>query len=209
MLIHSIDQIPNSRFIVFEGPNGSGKTTVLERLRSKYHSQIKFTREPGGSRIGETIREILLRPDAQIEPFAELFLILADRAEHVQALKTETRPIISDRYYYSTIAFQGSGRGLGEEFTQKLCSMVTQGLVPQLVVLLDVDPQIGLLRKRNEGRLDRFEQEEIEFHSRVRESFLRQAEKLTEPFFVIRTHELDFEEVCKLCETIVERAFFG
>ncbi|MEM4380239.1 MAG: dTMP kinase [Thermoplasmatales archaeon] len=210
MLLENFDDIPTScRFIVFEGPNGSGKTTVLERLRAKYHNRIRFTREPGGSRIGNQIREILLDPGSKLDPKSELFLILADRAEHVESLRTESKPIISDRYYYSTIAFQGSGRELGEEYTAKLCSLAVQGFLPQLVILFDVEPSLGLMRKLKTGALDRFEQEDIAFHSRVRESFLRQARELSEMFFLVKTDELSSDSVYQICDRIIARAFFG
>ncbi len=169
-------------FITIEGIEGSGKTTQA-RLLADYLRSMKLrvteTREPGGTQIGEVIRPILLSPsDEGISPETELLLYLACRADHVERL---IRPalgrgdvVISDRYADATVAYQGFGRGLDLERIRKLNEAATDGVFPDITVLLDLDAEIGLARvagRSQEGGTDRFEREELEFHKRVREGY--------------------------------------
>ncbi|MCS6894288.1 MAG: dTMP kinase [Deltaproteobacteria bacterium] len=207
LIISQIDQIPQGRFVVFEGPNGSGKSTVLNMIHKKFEGTVRFTREPGGTELGRLLRELLLAEHNCITPLAELFLILADRTEHVHYLKEEKLPIISDRYFYSTIAFQGAGRALGETFVETLCLKVVDNMLPDLVILFDCDARIGLERKKMKQNLDRIEQNDIQFHERVRESYLNIARRRPEPFVVIDTSHTEFDEVVRLAEEVVTRCF--
>jgi dTMP kinase len=165
-------------FVTLEGPEGSGKSTVLallaERLRAEGRTVVT-TREPGAGPVGEAVREILLH-GGQIEPLTELFLFLADRAEHVAKTvlpalqRGET--VLCDRHADSTVVYQGHARGLDLDRLRDLNSLATGSLVPGLTLLLDLDPALGLRRAKGADRLDK---EPLEFHLRVREGFLKEA----------------------------------
>jgi len=169
-------------FITIEGVEGSGKTTQLRLLIDYLESMdlpVTETREPGGTQIGEMIRGILLSPsNSGISAETELLLYLGCRADHVERL---IRPaiergemVISDRYADATIAYQGFGRGLDVDRIRKLNEVATDGLLPDITVLLDLDAKTGLARvagRSEEGVTDRLESEELEFHERVREGY--------------------------------------
>jgi dTMP kinase len=182
----------NGRLIVFEGVEGSGKTTQLkrtyqwllesgwcERLQAKdLLRRLIITREPGGTEVGREIRQLLLSPPSQ-EPLwdqAELLLYAADRAQHIQQmLKPELTAgslILCDRYTDSTIAYQGYGRGLSLELIDQLNQIATDGLQSDLTLWLDVDAAEGLNRTRNRGENDRLEKADLSFHQRVQQGFI-------------------------------------
>lgn len=175
-------------FLTLEGPEGSGKTTQLRRLHgalAEAGRQVICTREPGGTPIGEQIRSVLhdLRNDAML-PLTEALLYSAARAQHVSQV---IRPalargdiVISDRYAESTLAYQGYGHGLDLSLLNTLTDLATGGLLPDLVIYLDLDVAIGLLRKRRDhregrGEWNRMDQQDIAFHRAVREGYLRMA----------------------------------
>ncbi len=174
-------------FITFEGGEGAGKSSLirkLERTLSARGHPIVTTREPGGSKLGEHIREWLLNPQfkAEVGQMAELLLFLAGRAQHLQelilpALK-QGKIVLCDRFNDSTIAYQGVARGLGMEETEALCDLVCRGITPDLTLFLDVDPIEGLKRaSRRQKRIDptqsgdRLESEDLSFHEHVRQGF--------------------------------------
>jgi dTMP kinase len=173
------------RFIVFEGGDGSGKSTQVQHLADLLLSQgrdVVVTREPGATEIGVRIRKLLLEGAAgpvgaaALTPRAEALLYAADRAHHVASV---VRPalargavVISDRYVDSSLAYQGAGRTLPVDEVSWLSSWATGGLKPDLVVLLDIDPSVGLRRIDRRGAVDRLESESVSFHERVRYGFL-------------------------------------
>ena len=173
-------------FIAFEGLDGSGKSTLIgslaEKLKAKGQSVV-VTREPGGTRLGDEIRKLLLavREDPPV-PRAELFLYEAARAQHVDAV---IRPAIArgewvlcDRFAASTLAFQCGGRRLEERVVGALNAIAVDGVEPDLWILLDLPVEESLKRRQNRGTaLDRFEREEQDFHERVRRHYLQQASK--------------------------------
>ncbi|MGE4551508.1 MAG: dTMP kinase [Desulfovibrionaceae bacterium] len=174
-------------FITFEGIEGTGKTTQITRLRDHFQAsgrEVVLTLEPGGSRIGRELRRMLLHMEStDLTGPTELFLYLADRAQHVAQV---VRPalaagkiVISDRFADSTVAYQGYGRGLDPKELHRFNAVAVDGLWPDLTILLDLDPELGLKRAltRNlrEGKAvdeGRFEAESLDFHSRVREGYL-------------------------------------
>ena len=167
-------------FITFEGGEGAGKTTLIEEIektfRKKGHSVLK-TREPGGTKLGEEIRSLLLEHKEPISPFSELCLFLASRAQHIQevirpALK-KGKVVLCDRFNDSSIAYQGAARGLGVREVKKFCKFISEDLKPELTFYLDLDPKVGLKRASNIGAHDRIESEAIEFHKKIRSAFLR------------------------------------
>lgn len=174
-------------FITFEGVEGSGKTTQIrlagEFLRDRGLSVV-MTQEPGGTPLGERIREILLnRSDFAISGEAEVFLFAAARAQHTDTLirpaLEKGQVVLCDRFSDATIAYQAYGRGLSLESVREVCRMATGGLSPRLTLLFDLPVEKGLERAfrriagRREGeREDRFERERLDFHRRIREGYL-------------------------------------
>jgi dTMP kinase len=188
MLVTSISKTEN-RFFVFEGVNGSGKSSLIDRLSKEIPNSLK-TREPGGTPLGEKLRNILQVEKEPISGLTELFLFQADRAHHVEYMKAELskgKTVLCDRYFYSSVAFQGAGRGIDN--VEELSLKAIQGLFPACVFLLDLDPLEGLKRRRGLDEVDRFESEELDFHRRVRQEFLRLAKERAEPFIVIDATE--------------------
>ncbi|MCS7173441.1 MAG: dTMP kinase [Armatimonadetes bacterium] len=176
--------IPRGVFLALDGPEGAGKTTQLRRLAERLRSmgvEVVTTREPGGTPLGEAIRALLLDPAFRgICPHAEMLLFAAARAQYtrevVRPALEEGRVVLSDRSVYASLAYQGYARGLGMEVVRCVNEVATGGLYPDLTLLLDVPAEVGLLRvsrARGEERLDRVEGEDVAFHQRVREGFLR------------------------------------
>ncbi len=171
-------------FITFEGGEGSGKTTqallVAEKIRQKGR-EVVITREPGGTTLGRSIRQLLLtKSEDPPTPRAELLLYAADRAHHVEMVIKPALErgavVICDRYVDATMAYQGYGRGLDLEMVRNSCAIATGGLMPSLTLWFDLDPEVGIRRSliREAGRENqelRFEEEEISFHLRVREGY--------------------------------------
>jgi dTMP kinase len=162
--------------IAFEGVEGAGKSTQLDLLRGELERrghEVVVTREPGGTPVGERVRKVLLDPAVDLDPRAEALLFAAARAQLVEQV---IRPalergavVLCDRYLDSSLAYQGGGRGLGRGPVQEVNRFATGGLLPDLVVLLDLDPAEGL--GRTTARRDRIEVEGLGFHRRVREAF--------------------------------------
>ena len=182
--------VSSGLFLVFEGIEGSGKTLQLDFLARHLRGKgVDFlvTREPGGTSLGRGIRRLLLE-DGDPCSMAELFLYLADRAQHVTQVVRPAleagRTVLSDRYYPSTLAYQGYGRGLDVHFVREASFQATGGLRPHLVVLLDLPVEEAMTRIRGRN-LDRMERETLEFHAGVREGFLVQAREEPELFLVI------------------------
>jgi dTMP kinase len=167
--------------ITFEGCEGCGKSTQARKLYSHIRRlgvAVSMTREPGGTRLGNRIRTLLKgRGDLEISPLAELFLFLAARHQLVTEVLRhigEREVVICDRYSDSSVAYQGYGRGLDLAVIQSVNAIATEGHVPDLVVLLDIPPDVGLARKGG-ATGDHFEQESLAFHRRVREGYLKMA----------------------------------
>ena len=173
-------------FITLEGGEGSGKSTLLHQLAAfliQRGYDVLTTREPGGTELGETVRDWLLHqnPSFFIGHQAELLLFLAARAQHIEekilpALE-EGKIVLCDRFNDSTIAYQGGARGLGVEHVEKLCQLVCGAVIPQLTLFLNVQPEIGLSRSQrvhkehsSTGELDRIESEALSFHRKIQQT---------------------------------------
>lgn len=176
-----IPKLKQGLFITFEGGEGAGKTTLIEeialQLASEGHSVLK-TREPGGTKLGEHVRQILLQhsQDMPVSPYAELCLFLASRAQHIlevigPALEAK-KIVLCDRFNDSSIAYQGVARGLGKEKVSEFCQFISQGLQPHLTLYLDVEPELGLTRAKRGREQDRIEAEGLLFHAKIREAYL-------------------------------------
>jgi dTMP kinase len=165
-------------FITFEGGEGSGKTTQLRRLGRRLESaglRVRILREPGGTAVGEMVRSVLLDPDhIGLTPAAELMLYEASRAQLVAEVIAPALDageiVLCDRFYDSTTAYQGFGRGLDREQIRMLNTAATGGLAPDRTLVLDVDPVLGIERATRNGA-DRLEAESLAFHHRVRAGF--------------------------------------
>lgn len=187
-------------FVTLEGGEGAGKSSVMrqlaERLRADGH-EVVTTREPGGSQLGEAIRGLLLSDHKiPVGDRAELLLFLAARVQHIEELilpaLQQGQIVLCDRFNDSSVAYQGAGRTGNAEKARALCNMVCEDLVPDLTLLLDVDPVEGLARSRgiakgdaSAGDLDRIEQAGLQFHESVRQAFLHMARQEPNRFVVI------------------------
>jgi dTMP kinase len=187
-------------FITLEGIEGSGKTTQMRGLRA-YLEEVGhrciITREPGGTAIGRKIREILLNPaNDDLRPMAELLLYMADRAQHLDTVVkpslAEGKIVLSDRYFDATVVYQGDARGIDVNLIYRLHQLLFDDLRPDLTLLLDLPPQMGLGRVRMQlengarsGRESRFDEETIDFHEKIRTGYLELARRDSDRFAVI------------------------
>lgn len=181
-----------ARFITVEGLDGAGKTTHLDYLRRALEVrqvELLVTREPGGTPLGETLRDLLLDPAQRLDPETETLLMFAARMEH---LKKVIRPalesgrwVLCDRFTDASFAYQGGGSGVVWEKISALEEWVQEGLQPDLTLYFDVDPETARFRARAIKMPDRFEQEREAFHERVRAAYLRRAQGAPERVRVI------------------------
>lgn len=185
----------SARFITFEGINGCGKTT-LQRLVSQGLTAagrtVVDTREPGGTVLGKEIRKLVLEwPNEKISSRAELLLFAADRAEHVDKVINPGLAhgawVLSDRYLFSTVSFQGYGRGIDRCWIDQANALAVQERLPDLVILLDlpVSEAFKRIQGRKDGGRDSFEDEAVEFQQRIRDGFLDCADTSSVPFLVL------------------------
>jgi dTMP kinase len=179
-------------FLTLEGGDAAGKTTqavALERWLTELGRTVVRTREPGGTPLGSAVRDLLLHGDGPIAPRAEALLYAADRAQHVA---TVVRPalargdvVVQDRYLDSSVAYQGAGRVLDADEVRRLSRWATEGLLPDLTILLDLDPAVARDRRSGRAAEDRLEAEEDAFHGRVRDAFLALAAAEPDRFVVV------------------------
>jgi dTMP kinase len=200
-------------FISFEGIEGSGKSSLIKNLKNYYKNHaldVFFTKEPGGTELGEKIREILLDPTSEIDPSSELFLLMADRVHHVKNKinpnLNENKIVFCDRYIDSTIAYQGGGRDLDDKDIERMIKMLKLP-IPDLTILLDVPVETGLMRAKERSELDRFEKEDIDFHKKIRQSYLNLQKKYPDRIIIFNAsmNENDvFEEVLNYIKSKID-----
>lgn len=193
----------NSNYIAFEGIDGSGKTSIIENLSDILNSQNKehiIVREPGGTSVGEGIRELLLSHDYQVNPLAEALLMSASRAQLIQETVKPSldngQIVITDRSAYSSVAYQGVGRELGYKKIYELNDLAIESIWPKKVVLLDIDPKVSLSRQKI---VDRIGSGEIEFFQKVRSGYLQLAKEFENDFLVLNAEnniDLNVEAIC-------------
>ena len=191
-------------FITIEGPEGSGKSSVTKEVVKRLEAEgfnVVTTREPGGTPIAEQIREVILnKENTKMDKVTEALLYAAARRQHlvekVWPLTKEGTIVISDRFLDSSLAYQGGARGLGIDYVLALNQYATEGYEPDLTLLFDLDPEIGLARiAANKGReVNRLDLEKIEFHNEVRKTFLGLAERFKNRFVILDASK-SFEEV--------------
>jgi dTMP kinase len=204
-------------FITFEGIDGCGKSTQIRLLRQRLRDcglQVTLTREPGGSDLGVCLRSMLLQQrSVNLTPLSELFLYLADRAQHVaEVIKpalARGEVVLCDRFADSTVAYQGYGRGLPIQLLDSLNQMAAAGCIPDLTLILDLPVETGLqrARARNDGDKQsrsegRFEAESLAFHQRIREGYLLLAALHPKRCVVLQADQ-DLEKVCEQIWSLV------
>ncbi len=195
-------------FITFEGADGCGKTTQIELIK-KYLDENNIenvlTREPGGSDLGLELRKILLHYDKPVSNIAELFLYLADRAQHteytIKPLLDEKKVVLCDRYIDSTVAYQGYARKGDINKIIKLNDLVTNSLKPDLTIVFDIDSNIA--QSRLKGEKDRLEKEGLEFHKALRQGYLELAKNNPERIKVINADDT-IENIHKKCIELIK-----
>lgn len=172
----------NSKFITFEGGEGSGKTTIINKLKvdlEKLGYEVIQTREPGGSSIAESIRNVILDvKNVSMDPRTEALLYAASRRQHLSEVilpnLRDGKIVLCDRFIDSSLAYQGYARDLGIDMVYELNQFATEGLLPGLTIYLDLDPELGLKRIKDNNRVcNRLDLEKLEFHKKVREGYLK------------------------------------
>lgn len=188
-------------FIAICGVDGSGKGTQIELLKEKlnHNEHIVFTREPGGTLIAEKIRGIIVNED--LDPLTEAYLFAAARREHIVKLikpaLEQNKVVISDRFVYSSLVYQGLGRNLGMEFIDDLNKPIIEDCYPDKVIFLDLEPEIGLSRINNNNReSNRLDNEDLDFYKKCRDGYLELASKEPNKFIIINANQKP-EEVFK------------
>lgn len=204
-------------FITFEGPDGAGKTTVINEvvkaLQAQTSREILVTREPGGSKIAESIRDIILDPaNTEMDDKTEALLYAASRAQHVSEIINPAlaagRIVISDRFVDSSLAYQGKGRGLGIDEVAQINAFATGHLEPQLTVFLDIEPEIGLKRisKERAGQEDRLEREKLAFHQLVYRGYQEVVKAHPDRIKVVDARQ-DLSQVVKASVKMIKSTF--
>ncbi|OGN55416.1 MAG: dTMP kinase [Chlamydiae bacterium RIFCSPHIGHO2_12_FULL_44_59] len=202
-------------FVTFEGGEGAGKTTLIEemsRVLVEQGREVVKTREPGGTKLGEAIRTILLLSQEELSPYAELSLFFASRAQHIQEVILPSlkagKIVLCDRFNDSSIAYQGIGRGLGMKEVERFSQFISNHLKPDLTLYLDLDPEIGLKRASHVKKHDRIESESLIFHEKLRKGFLAIQREDPERFFLINAEnspETVFHEAMKYMDFVLYR----
>ena len=201
-----------TKFITLEGIEGSGKTSSIKSITNLLDDKgISYvvTREPGGSSIGSELRSILLDPQTNISSEVELMLMLADRKDHVEQVILPNLKkgnwVISDRFMDSSFAYQGGGRKLDKKLIDSFSRRLNLP-IPDLTLLFNVSVEISLSRVKARGELDRFEQEEIDFHNRIREAYLELAEQNVNRIQIIDSSQA-IEDMLKSVEEKIRNLF--
>ncbi|EKD81748.1 MAG: hypothetical protein ACD_39C01659G0005 [uncultured bacterium] len=202
-------------FITFEGPEGSGKTTQIALLRDFLTNrgfEVITTREPGGTSAGDRIRSVLLGNEiGSLEPETELFLMLAQRTEHlrkvIQPAVNQGKMVLCDRYFDSSMAYQGYARGLDPQKIREIHAQFLPGFLPECTVLLQIAPEQGLERARHGGRKqhDRIESEDLDFHRRVYEGYNSLARQEPERFVLVQADGDPLQISKKIIEGLEKR----
>lgn len=211
-----MESFMDNYFISFEGPDGSGKSTVLEQVVAQIAPQLKtqylVTREPGGSLIAEKIRQVILDPtNEKMSAKTEALLYAASRSQHmaetvIPALKAG-KVVFSDRFVDSSLAYQGAGRNLGIAAVKKINDFATGGLEPDLTIFLDIKPEIGLARisKERGGQEDRLEQETLAFHHKVYQGYTQINQTHPDRVKVVNGNR-PIDAVVKTCVKIIKNS---
>lgn len=208
-------ELKEGLFITFEGGEGAGKSTLMEKIANELGAEgflVLKTREPGGTKLGEQVRELLLQGEVH-SPHAELCLYLASRAEQIidviKPALLAKKIVLCDRFNDSSIVYQGVARGLGKEETARICHFISQGLEPHLTLYFDIDPKLGLSRATRNRKPDRIESEGEGFHQKIREGYLTISKENPKRFRLLdasRSIPLVFEDAMKSIHELLSSA---
>ena len=197
-------------FITLEGCEGVGKSTLIEHLKKYFlnnNIDFIFTKEPGATKEGQALRKILLDKSIELDPISETFLLLADRIEHVRKIINpaleKNKNVLSDRYLDSTYAYQGAGRKVNKDKLDQLIKPL-KFPEPDLTIYLDLPVAEGLKRAKGRDKLDRFEEEEVDFFERIRDSYLDIAKENSHRIFIIDAAQNE-SEVFNLAKECIEK----
>lgn len=197
-------------FITLEGSEGVGKSTLIEHLKKYFlnnNIDFIFTKEPGATKEGQALRKILLDKTIKLEPLSETFLLLADRLEHVKKIikpaLEKNKNVLSDRYLDSTYAYQGAGRKIDKDKLDQLIKPL-KFPEPDLTIYLDLPVEEGIKRAKVRDKLDRFEEEEIDFFERIRNSYLDLAKENSHRIYIIDAAQNE-SEVFNLAKECIEK----
>ena len=202
-----------AQFITLDGIDGSGKTTQLNVIRDWFAARqmpVVFTREPGGTPLGEKLRELLLDPQTRVSLHTETLLMFAARRQHLEDVVLPALAqgvhVVSDRFTDATFAYQGGGRGLPTAEVEVLENWVQGSLRPDLTILLDVPLEVSVARIEGSRDKDRFEREDSDFFARVRAAYLQRAAQSPQRYEIINSHR-DKAEVKQDIEAVLNRLF--
>ena len=202
-----------AQFITLDGIDGSGKTTQLNVIRDWFAARqmpVVFTREPGGTPLGEKLRELLLDPQTRVSLHTETLLMFAARRQHLEDVVLPALAqgihVVSDRFTDATFAYQGGGRGLLAAEVEVLENWVQGSLRPDLTILLDVPLEVSVARIEGSRDKDRFEREDSDFFARVRAAYLQRAAQSPQRYEIINSHR-DKAEVKQDIEAVLNRLF--
>lgn len=199
-------------FITMEGPDGAGKSTQIDLLKKYLEDKgynILLTRDPGGNDISEAIRKIILNKDfTEMGYMTELLLYASARAQLVKenikpALEAGTA-VIADRFVDSSAVYQGIGRGLGIDTVYKVNEFALQGIMPDMTILMDLEAEVGLARKKNQAELDRMERESVDFHKKVVAGYRELADRYPERILKVDA-TLQVQEIHDIIVTNIEK----
>ncbi len=206
-------------FVTFEGPDGSGKTSVIEAVLKEIEKitqrEVLHTREPGGSVISENIRKIILDTDhTEMDARTEALLYAASRRQHITEIirpaLSKGKLVLCDRFVDSSLVYQGYARGIGIDEVRQLNHFATEGLIPELTIYLDIDAEEGLRRiqeNRKETQYDRLDQEELVFHEKVREGYhkiYREADERVQVIDASQPLEQVIDSVMKIIQSFLQ-----
>ena len=202
-----------AQFITLDGIDGSGKTTQLNVIRDWFAARkmpVVFTREPGGTPLGEKLRELLLDPQTRVSLHTETLLMFAARRQHLEDVVLPALAqgvhVVSDRFTDATFAYQGGGRGLPTAEVEVLENWVQGSLRPDLTILLDVPLEVSVARIEGSRDKDRFEREDSDFFARVRVAYLQRAAQSPQRYEIINSHR-DKAKVKQDIEAVLNRLF--
>ena len=199
-------------FITLEGSEGAGKSTLIENLKVYFldnNIEFIFTKEPGATEEGAELRKLLLDKNIELDPISETFLLLADRLEHVRKIINpaleKNKNVLSDRYLDSTYAYQGAGRKISKDELDIFIKPLNFPK-PDLTIYLDLPVEEGLMRAKGRDKLDRFEEEEIDFFERIRNSYIKLAQENSNRIVIIDSTKSE-KEVFELAKEYIEKKF--
>lgn len=203
-------------FISMEGPDGSGKSTQIELLKQYFEEtgkEVIITREPGGNRISEAIREIILNKDfTEMSPTTEMLLYASARAQLISEVIAPAidsgKMVISDRFVDSSLVYQGLARGLGVENVYEVNKHAIGDYMPDITFMFDLPAEVGLSRKKDQKELDRMELEGLEFHKKVAEGYREMAQRFPERITVIDA-TLPVQDICAIVRAEVHKVNLG